>query len=120
MQGDRKMKRYYYAAVNSYASDVSHGFGNTWYVMVFNSKESRDNYVEDQEDLCTCAIKRNEVIYYAKRNYDYSTPKPFSGESWVIDMDYDDEVVKGHIGDITVASISSCHDARERFYGKRN
>jgi len=80
--------RKYYAAENHYGSSTSHGFANTWYVLVFRSKSERDTWVYNQPTLTAKAIKRTEVIGYAT-NYNLSqnctnAPRPFTPEYWGI------------------------------------
>lgn len=69
----------FYAAVNSYATETSIGFANTWSVLVFDSKSNRDTYVRSATDLATRAITRAEIPNYIR------APKPFSGEFRGID-----------------------------------
>lgn len=58
----------FYAAVNSYATETSIGFANTWGVIGFHSAKARDAYVTDASDLATKAISATELAAYgAKR-----------------------------------------------------
>jgi len=58
----------HYAAVNSYATQASVGFSNTWSVIGFATKTMRDAYVRRATDLATRAIKISEFRKYgAKR-----------------------------------------------------
>lgn len=107
----------YYAADNSYGSSTSHGFANTWFVVVFDNKESRDAWVEQSNNLTRKAIKREEVIKYS-RNYDmtqnrYHEPKLFTREYWGIDSYGLDTLPSGAIGTIEVCDEYS---GNERFY----
>jgi len=111
----------YYAANNSYGSDTSIGFANTWNVLVFDTKESRDAYVDDG-NLSTRAIRRDEVTKYAanwhmNRN-ETIEPKPFSGEYWGIcdELDYTDTEIQGYVGHIRVCDPSDRWNVIERFY----
>lgn len=82
-------KKRYFAAINKY------NFANTWDVLAFDSKASRDKYVSDSDqrwvdnNLWDCrAIKKGEVTSYAS-NYncttnEYYKPKAFSTERWEI------------------------------------
>lgn len=54
----------YYAAINSYSTDTSVGFANTWAVIGFATKAMRDAYVERATDLATRAIKAAEIREY--------------------------------------------------------
>ena len=98
------MKRYY-AKVNSYASDISHGFGNTWDVLVFDSKQARDRFVENDYRVNTQAIKRSEITKVAA-NWsmsfnEYIKPRPFTRDYWGIDT-YEDNDIDGYIGVVEV------------------
>jgi hypothetical protein len=102
----------YYAATNVYASDVSVGGGNTWEVHVFDSRKSRDAFVESRTDLATRAIKKSEVTQYAA-NWDMHRnkprrPEPFTGEYWGIVDEYleggPDGRPAGHLGYVDI-----CH-----------
>lgn len=101
------MKRYY-AATNSHSTSSSMGFANTWNVMVFSSKSSRDDYVDNSHDLATRAIRRDEVTKYAS-NLDLSSgrkvkPDTFSGQYWgIVDCDYiSDDDIDGYMGHVIV------------------
>ena len=99
----------FYAATNSYASSVSMGFDNTWSVLAFNSKKSRDAFVDNASDMATKAIKRDRATYYAT-NYCVSSnktnaPRPFSGEHWAImDLNVNYDGVEGYVGEVVCAS----------------
>lgn len=64
----------FYAAVNSYATETSVGFSNTWGAIGFATRAMRDAYVLRATDLATKAInadklrnygcKRGQVSYY--------------------------------------------------------
>ena len=71
----------YYAATNTYASETSIGFGNTWIVLAFETRAARDAYVAAATDRATRAITRREIPEYARRDGDF---QPFSGQKWVI------------------------------------
>jgi len=58
----------YYAAANSYATQTSIGFSNTWHAIGFATRQMRDAYVQQAKDLATKAIKADEIaIYNGKR-----------------------------------------------------
>jgi hypothetical protein len=97
----------YYAADNSCASSTSHGFANTWFVLAFDTKAHRDQYVADANNLACCAISRRQVTGYAAnwsltRN-EYNKPEPFSGEYWGI-CDWRSIEAEGLIGSIEVCA----------------
>ncbi len=54
----------FYAAVNSYATQTSIGFSNTWHAIGFATRQMRDAYVKDAKDLATKAIRSNEIRTY--------------------------------------------------------
>lgn len=54
----------YYAAVNSYATETSIGFANTWGVLGFATKSMRDAYVDCATDLATKAITSKDLGKY--------------------------------------------------------
>lgn len=54
----------FYAAINSYATETSVGFANTWGVIGFATKAQRDEYVAEAEDLATKGIKAGEIRNY--------------------------------------------------------
>lgn len=66
----------YYAAVNSHATETSIGFTNTWGVIGFATRQTRDAYVHRATDLATritttaefkkYGAKRGQVSYYDK------------------------------------------------------
>lgn len=69
----------YFAAINSYSSESSVGFANTWSVLVFNSKTKRDEYVSQADDMATRAITKKQIKDYVE------APKSFSGLRRAID-----------------------------------
>ena len=102
----------FYAASNRYASETSVGFANTWFVLVFNSRTARDEYVQQARDLATRAITRRDVPRYADAH-----PKPFSGE--YIGILDDHQEIPGYVGYVNVVTPHDLHhweDAPERFY----
>lgn len=54
----------FYAAVNSYATETSIGFSNTWGVLGFATRQMRDAYVQQAKDLATKAITSSEIRTY--------------------------------------------------------
>ena len=58
----------FYAVINSYATETSVGFTNTWSVIGFEVKAMRDKFVKDATDLATRVCKVPEFgKYNAKR-----------------------------------------------------
>lgn len=54
----------FYAAINSYSSETSVGFANTWGVIGFEKRQQRDEYVSEANDLATQAISASEIRKY--------------------------------------------------------
>lgn len=66
----------YYAVKNSYGSETSTGFSNTWKVLCFYDRDERDEFVNtNSHDLSVKAIKKSEIGKYIDK------PKPFSGQA---------------------------------------
>lgn len=93
----------YFAADNRYGNETGIGFANSWYVMAFASKETRDEFVSVSNSMAARPISADEVTRYASMNSDFSTPKPFSGEFWAI---WDDRITEldGYIGTVVIAN----------------
>lgn len=106
--------RRWYAAQNSYASECSSGFGNTWHVIVFDSKKARDNFVDSDYRVNTHSITKKEVTSYI-----HNSPKPFSGQAYVIDswhICYESGATDdASIGEVIV-DYTDDFDKRERLY----
>lgn len=116
------MKKFY-AAINKL------GFANSWDVLVFHSKDSRDRYVNEMDGynhvtqrVYDCrAIRRDQVTSYANnlsltQNCD-SSPKPFSGECWMIsDVFTMDDPTPGLIGSVFVGIPG--RDPGERLFNR--
>jgi hypothetical protein len=69
-----------FAANNSYATDTDQGFANTWYVLAFEDKQSRDEYIAKSHGLAVKAITKAEIPTYIE------APKPFTGAKRAIGM----------------------------------
>jgi len=96
------MKKYY-AAENHYGSDISHGFYNTWYIMAFDSKAHRDEWVESRNTLTAQPIKREHCTDWLL-THDCEGPHPFTRERWILDpWGYGTpEPPEGFVGTLTV------------------
>jgi len=91
----------YYAATNRYGSETDIGFCNTWNVLAFDSRKSRDEYVDkfSQRNRSVRPITRKEIKIYIEQ------PKPFSGQARrLIPADwYDpDESIPGLVGSVVL------------------
>jgi len=78
----------YYAAGSDHGTSSSHGFANDWTVYIFNTKQSRDDFVNNSDNITMKAVKRSDATRYAT-NMSLTTnhtnaPVPFSGEYWGI------------------------------------
>jgi hypothetical protein len=89
-----------YAATNLYASETSIGFANTWIVRVFDSRSSRDAYVDAARDMATRAITKKEIGRY------YDAPAPFTRQAYCIRPAWMDSLddVPGLIGTVDVTA----------------
>jgi hypothetical protein len=89
----------FYAATNSYATNTSIGFSNTWNVHVFATRIARDNFVRKATDVATRAITRKDISKYLERK-----PRPFTSEAYVIANQqlFDAELIDGYIGRIEI------------------
>lgn len=100
----------FYAADNRYSSPTDIGFSNTWYVLVFDSRKARDQYVENAEGLAARAITKRDVTNYAA-NWDMkdnreNRPRPFTGEHWAVIDDFyqvNPRTIPGCIGQVGIA-----------------
>jgi len=68
----------FYAAINTYGSESSTGFANTWNVLAFHDKQSRDAFVNATNRQDIRAITRKDIPRYVEQ------PKPFSGHRRVL------------------------------------
>jgi hypothetical protein len=94
----------YYAAHNSHSSPISYGFVNAWNVAVFDTREHRDAWVEQAQDIATRAIRREAVIDFASR-FGNRRPLPFRREAWGI-VEPMEVLGEGHIGDVEIADLT--------------
>lgn len=69
----------YYAADNGFSSETDVGFFNTWYILAFDSKITRDKYVRESRQLGAHAIKKNKIKEYLR-----DKPRPFTKERYAI------------------------------------
>ncbi len=96
----------HYAAENLYGTSTSHGFANTWYVVVFDSAAKRDAYVEGRDTITAKAISRRQVTSYVD-----ATPKCFSTQHYAIinEQSYSEEA-------IGVVGVAYSGEGYERVY----
>lgn len=87
-------KKYYFAAANSYGSESSTGFANTWFVKAFESMKDRDDWVYGTNRIDVLAIKKSEISGYIGK------PKPFSGEYLAITRDQFSDGMNVEITDV--------------------
>ncbi len=62
----------FYAAKNTHATETSIGFANTWYVIGFATKESRDQHIKNATDRATQAINADELKKYDAKHGEVS------------------------------------------------
>jgi hypothetical protein len=114
----------YYAAVNIYATENSIGFANTWEVLAFINRRTRDAFVSGRTDLATRAIRKNEITKYSRtwntQSNDYTRPKPFSGQYWGIVDDHPEWSAtgrpNGYIGQVEVVDPNGYSQVVARLY----
>ena len=109
------MKKYY-AAENHYGSENSIGGYNTWFVLAFDSRQHRDEWVDNQKTLSARAIRRDEAIRYQRQGGSSKEPIPFTDQYWGFRpyWEYSDKQPIGYIGHLTVCD--SNWEQGERFY----
>ncbi len=109
----------YYSSESSHGSATSHGFANDTIVYVWDSKTSRDNYVNNSDNISCVAIKRRDVTNHADNwslTFNCGTaPKPFSGEFWGI-VENNDIDMPGFIGEIECVDEYNYNGVIDRFY----
>ena len=90
----------FYAADNQYSNETSTGFANTWMVLAFENRKTRDAWVQDQSGLAARAITRADIANYVNR-----VPKPFTGECYAVTIGgLTDRNVPGFVGYVDVAT----------------
>lgn len=112
------MKKYY-AIENSMGSSTSHGFANTWSVLVFDSKAARDKFVAESVNITVEAIHKKDATRYAA-NWSLmfnkaNRPEPFTTEYWGI-TDSSDRDIPGFIGYVEVCSPDDYYTPASALY----
>jgi hypothetical protein len=100
----------FYAADNHYSRNTGVGFANTWYVLAFETRAARDEYVRTAAGMAARAILKSEVTRYATSG-GREGPKPFSGEYFGIDTrlyQFDDNAPRGMLGEVRVINPHDC------------
>lgn len=85
-----------FAANNTYSTESSLGFSNTWYVLAFENAVYRDAYINNSSDLAARAITKKEISQYVDR------PKPFSGARRAVFATFPNKPIPGLIGEVCV------------------
>jgi hypothetical protein len=88
----------FYAAINTYATETSSGFANTWGVLAFETRAARDSYVRSRADLATRAVTRKEIPQYVNGEI-----KPFTGERYMLGLAARDDI-DGLLGEVYVGT----------------
>jgi len=99
------MSKKYYATRNTYASKSSRGFSNTWFVLAFADRKSRDDYVEaaSARDISVYAIPLRVVTSYINE-----APRKFTDDHYCIDPRCNEaESIDGCLGGVTTYYHSS-------------
>ena len=94
-----------FAANNSYATDTSTGFYNTWYILAFEDQKSRDEYVAKAQGMAVKAIAKAEISRYVP------APKPFTGARRAIGLAASEW--PGLIGEVCVCGQSDANYLRD-------
>jgi len=97
------MKKYY-TAESAHGSETSQGFANDTIVKVWDSKKSRDAYLDNVNNISAKAITRDQVTYHAT-NLNLTTNKerkPRYGERWGINTCTSGNTFSGLIGTIEI------------------
>ena len=108
-----KMRRYF-AAVNAM------GFANSWEVLVFDSTEKRDAFIDAVDVGVKCfPITKRTVGYHATNasltSNRFIAPRPFSGEYWGI-MEYGLDDYKEEYRPIGRIEVCDPYSNYERLY----
>ena len=96
-----------------YALENHIGFGNTWSVLAFSSRNARDEHVRTLEGtlhrgspvVCR-AVHKSRITFFAA-NWSLTQnreikPRPFSGERWIIMDDGNPGDIPGYLGHVIV------------------
>ena len=94
-----------FAANNHYATDTNTGFANTWYVVAFADKQSRDEYVSKAQGMAVKAITKAEISHYVP------APKHFSGAKRAIGKAFPEW--PGMIGEVYVCHPNDANYLRD-------
>jgi hypothetical protein len=89
----------FYAAINTYATELDTGFANTWGVLAFETRAARDEYVKGATDLATRSITKDDIKHYVR------AVRPFTCERYIIahtPQTIDGSGPSGLIGEVTV------------------
>ena len=100
----------FFAKDNHYGSQTSEGFGNTYYVLAFDSKAARDAYVESRREQSIAAgpVLKKDVTTFVS-----STPRRYSTEYYgIADVSGRAALIDGCIGYVEVYN----DDNAERLY----
>ena len=113
----------FFSSESAHGSESSHGFANDTIVLVFDSKQARDKYVERSRNLSCKAIRASEATSEAANqsltSNDDGRPRPFSSECWIIRvLDHPDWTDWGCIGVLEIGSTMEVGYGSnlERFY----
>ena len=113
-----RQKRYF-SSESAHGSESSHGFANDTIVLVFDSKQARDKYVEQSSNLSCQAIRASEATSEAANqsltSNDDGRPRPHKSECWIIrELDDPDQAPVSCIGSLEIGS--TWDDSATRFY----
>ena len=113
-----RQKRYF-SSESAHGSESSHGFANDTIVLVFDSKQARDKYVQQSRNLSCKAIRASaatsEAANQSLTSNDDGRPRPHKSECWIIrELDDPDQAPVSCIGSLEIGS--TWDDSATRFY----
>jgi len=116
-----RQKRYF-SSESAHGSESSFGFANDTIVLVFDSRQARDKYVQQSRNLSCRAIPARRATREATNisltgNHN-GKPRAFTIECWIIREPFDPERVPGCIGSLEIGTTWDVGHGSdiERFY----
>ena len=102
-----RQKRFF-SSESAHGSESSYGFANDTIVLVFDSKQARDKYVERSRNLSCKAIRARQATREAANLWltsnDDGRPRPHKSECWIIDK----ECAAQYMGGDVIREAFSC------------
>ena len=102
-----RQKRFF-SSESAHGSESSYGFANDTIVLVFDSKQARDKYVQQSRNLSCKAIRAKQATREAANLWltsnDDGRPRPHKSECWIIDK----ECAAQYMGGDVIREAFSC------------